>query len=1369
MVAMILPSQAEIEVSDDVWSYAQGHRNQHGLLKHHLKPSFLRIAHKVVWTIAVLLFLQNGRVFSVNAIMIKPTRFLGATYLCPHLLLHPCRRQGKRWSHASTSTEPTTFMSPTLLDSTGSEKSAKFEQRHLVIVESPAKCATIEKILNDASRKNGNGPQIQYAVLSCMGHIRNLPKRISAKAKRGRKPKVAHQEIDLNEMIRQEDGASLFLNQQENESLPANASSSKRFPYAVAGIDLDSGKYTPSYEIEEAKRGVVNELKRAVQCADCVLLATDPDREGESMAWHLADVLRLEPADSTASFSEVPKKNSGSTKPYYRIRFSEITSQAILAAVRSTWNVSSSVATGSCSAEMTTIDDNLVAAQETRRILDRLAGYTVSPVLWRKIAPGLSAGRVQSVGLQMIVSRERERLAFRSVPYFDLKAVLDAASSLAGQSSARLTARLMSINGTAVANSGKDFSSHGYLVTDSSKQKYHLSSETDALYWVQRMNETFNSNEHSATSIWVVETIKESRRITKASRPYKTSTLQQEAARRLGLPVQQTMRAAQQLYESGLISYMRTDSTILSDDAHGAVESAIRSQFGPSMVESADLQSSNEKAKFSQEAHEAIRPAIQAGGEFLRPEQLPPTLQRSAVDLYRMIYQRTLAHRMPPLIANQTQITILGAKGGTEMRFRTSGRVVVSPGFSLLYKTLTYSGFDVDDDGEEGRDSLQDLPPLFEGQSLRLVNLTIVDHETQPPPRYSEASFIKELEALGVGRPSTYAGIVQILRDRAYVGNPASASDNVAISIGKSRTWTGSAISAMRAAGGRDFVGIGSARGPLVPSLSAFVVCSLLEKHCPTYVDPDFTARMENRLDLIASGDVKDNMSCEEQRITYLDEFYAGDNGLAAQIKRIDETVQASDARRAIVPSLAEDIDSSDLPVGLFVGPWGPFVQRISSLNESQIDAEKPVSVALPPSMAADISTIKPSVLRKLLATKQEGGFLLGQHPEDGRNIWLKTGKFGVFLQWGADKEEGTTTHSLPRNKASFRQIDGFFDDDDGKAKESFGAMLGVTLEEAVAYCGLPRVVSNFMGKPIVAAIGPYGPYLKYDDKYLSLKATDGDVLTIDAVAAEALVTNGIINKPTKLGRGVIVVLGEFEGKKVTVKTGRYGHYINWNRVNAQIPKEYLDHPEAVPFAEAWSLVSGRLKPTQNSKKNSKSEKKTVAGEGVPPRPKRPLSAYLHFCAARRSTVAESVKSLGEISKKLASLWAETSLEDRQLYERLAAEGKQQYEEKVREWEVNSQCARNSNEKTNSKESNGHDTSPDSKRKSRSLSAYMIFCRENRPKIVDTVTGAKLPFVETTQRLASLWRECDEAAKLKYQQMAALEKERSAAQEVEPD
>ena len=558
--------------------------------------------------------------------------------------------------------------------------------------------------------------------------------------------------------------------------------------------------------------------------------------------------------------------------------------------------------------------------------------------------------------------------------------------------------------------------------------------------------------------------IKSTKRVYKPPVPYKTSTLQQEAVRKLGLPVQQTMRAAQQLYEAGCISYMRTDSTVLSKDAESAVEDAIREQFGAECIEAfVPRKGSGKKDKFAQEAHEAIRPAIQVDGKFYTPEDLPSTVQQGpATDLYRMIYQRTQAYRMKPLITNQTQVTIRGVNGETEMLFRTSGRVILSPGYTLAYQIDDND--DDDNDGDGTKVSAQILPPLIEGQILEIDNLTPVRHDTQPPPRYTEASFVKELEALGVGRPSTYAGIVQTLRDRAYIGNPSSSASDSGGSYRRvgGKTWTGSAISAMRAAGGQDFVGNGSARGPLVPSLSAFVVCALLEKYCPSYVDPQFTARMEDRLDEIASGDGDDNssLSAEEQRIKYLDNFYAGESGLAAQIKWIDESVDASIARRAILPAMSEGDttqDDTDNQVGLFIGPWGPYVQKMTA--DADLDTtDKPPTTSLPPSMAADISTIKMSTLKTLLTTKQEGGTLLGQHPVDGRNIRIKTGRYGVYLQWGDDKEEGTTTHTLPKKRVHMRHVETLHDEFDGDA-ESLGSLFRISLDEAIAYCGLPRVV----------------------------------------------------------------------------------------------------------------------------------------------------------------------------------------------------------------------------------------------------------------------------------------------------------------------
>ena len=602
----------------------------------------------------------------------------------------------------------------------------------------------------------------------------------------------------------------------------------------------------------------------------------------------------------------------------------------------------------------------------------------------------------------------------------------------------------------------------------------------------------------------------------------------------------------------------------------------------------------------------------------------------------------------------------------------------------------------------------------------------------------------------------------------------------------------------MRAAGGQDFVGNGSARGPLVPSLSAFVVCALLEKHCPTYVDPHFTARMEERLDEIASGDSDNNsLSAEERRIEYLNEFYAGESGLAAQIKRIEETVDASIARRAVLPALSNDDteesgDTGDVQVGLFIGPWGPYVQKLTC----DVDSEKPPTTSLPPSMAADISTINKTTLKALLATKQEGGTLLGQHPGDGRNIRIKTGRFGVYLQWGDDKEAGTTTHTLPKTRVNLRHVETMNDEFEGDAEESLGSLYRISLEEAVAYCELPRTVSTLEGKPITASFGPYGPYLKYNEKFVRLKPSHGDVFTIDAETAERLVLDGIVNAQAKDSKSVIAVVGMMYGADVNIKRRKYGVFVEWKDKSTKLPTEFTENPKEVTLEQAWSILMdakskqllkdisemtldpesdaihslvmkdrlGQDYDTNTKKKPAAKAKKGKDVSGLSARPKRPLTSYLHFCATQRPAVAESVKSLGEISKKLASLWAETSEADREVYVKMAAKSKLEYDEKMRVWQEEfmktqpdgvAPSSKSSRSKSHAGTSDGEKV-PSSV--PRAPSAYMLFCRDERPKIVDEVTGLKLPFVETTQRLAAIWRECDATVKEKYQELASAEK-----------
>jgi DNA topoisomerase-1 len=878
----------------------------------------------------------------------------------------------------------------------------------LVIVESPSKCNTISKILQEYVEL-GN-LEHDYVVTSCMGHIRNIPQK----------------------------------KQHKNQT--------------VAGIDIENG-YRPTYTILPDKEQLVHDLKELSDQAQQIILATDDDREGEAMAWHLVQVLL--------------DGNMGGTSqqlPPLRVRFTEITQKAILLSIQN---------------PEPSLRENLVLAQETRRILDRLAGFTVSPVLWKKIAPGLSAGRVQSVGMALTVRRERERLLFKETEYWDIQADFSALSST-------FKGQLVSINGKQVASGGADFEPRqANTLTESSSHKLRLESEG-----AQNLARSLVDTDWT----WTVANITATERKLNPPAPFITSTLQQEANTRLGLSVSRIMQTAQQLYENGFISYMRTDSTHLSDDARDAIKTEITNEYGGADFYQPDNYRSKKKKTSKkgdkpdpQAAHEAIRPAIQTtSGRFARPSDLPPGFDGATTELYELIYQRTVASHMPPQVSNQTSIRILGENDDASVLFRTSGRVVVIPGFSAVYS--------------RPRKEDPKLPSLREGEAIGCDNAEPLMHMTQPPSRYTEATFVQELEALGVGRPSTYAGTVQILRDRAYVGSP-SKSDSAG--RGSVKAVSGPAISAQRAAGGEEFTGSRSARGPMVPSLTAFVVTSLLEKYCKMYVDPSFTAKMEERLDEIANA--VENVS-EDQRISYLDEFFQGNDGLASQIRRIDELVDGDDARRARLPALSDSTsaNSADAEIGLFVGPWGPYVKKLAPTANGD---DKPPTAPLPPGMAADLSTITLQSLSSVLATKEENGLILGPHPDDNRNIRLKVGRFGAFLQWGEDGDENTTTHTLPGQIRNMKNMNVDPTDADGT---SLDEMLGITMEDAVKFVDLPRTVCTMDELPIVAAFGPYGPYLKYNSTFLTLKAKDGDVLTIDSETAQELVREGMKQKSSK-------------------------------------------------------------------------------------------------------------------------------------------------------------------------------------------------------------------------------------------------------------
>jgi len=690
---------------------------------------------------------------------------------------------------------------------------------------------------------------------------------------------------------------------------------------------------------------------------------------------------------------------------------------------------------------------------------------------------------------------------------------------------------------------------------------------------------------------------------------------------------------------------------------------------------------------------------------------------------------------------------------GTKLQFTVTGRVVLYDGYTAVWKE---SESDVNKDD-------QVLPPLVAGQVLELKDLGVLSRETQPPARFTEASLVKQLEELGVGRPSTYAGTVQILRDRAYVMDSRNAH------VEKS----GAAMVAQRAAGGADALsGNGSARGPLVPTLSAFCVSTLLEQHCPVLVDPMFTAQMEEQLDEIAhpsedSGDHHNNK--RNMRVRYLDEFYAGPEGLAAQIKKLEQTVPDEAARRIELPALQQHQREGEQvhDVGLFIGPWGPYVQELSPGS----DIDKPVSASLPPLMLENITLITHESLDALLSARKEGGLVIGKHPDDGRNIRYKTGRYGAYLQWGDDGKTNTTTHSLPKDIAKSSLASTIYEgevrvDDVGEDAATldsspFGGIL--SFEEAVGYTRLPRTVSTLRDLPIVAAIGPYGPYLKYNNTFASL--VDDSVLTVDAETAERLVTEEIINGSgrRRRGRGVIAELGEKNGSSVTVRKGRFGNYINWKKVNVKLPVEHEAVPSNVPLEEAWGLIQEKAgkEPSKGKGKKKSSLKKSNPADAtskLPPPPKRPLSAYLLFCAERRPEVSVYTKSLGETSKALSTLWADISAEERERIDELAAAGKAEYEAQKLAWEKECEELLAGGKKKGTGKGRDARSGAAPKKDPRGPSAYNLFCKEHRPTVVDD-DGNALPLGETTKRLAALWKECDNGRRKKFERQAALEKE----------
>ncbi|WP_433552397.1 type I DNA topoisomerase [Micromonospora zamorensis] len=848
----------------------------------------------------------------------------------------------------------------------------------LVIVESPAKAKTISGYL---------GPG--YVVEASFGHVRDLPRNAA--------------------------------------DVPAKY---KGESWARLGVDVDNG-FQALYVVSADRRQQISKLMKLAKEVDEIFLATDEDREGEAIAWHLVETLK----------PKVPVK---------RMVFHEITKPAIQAAV----------------ANPREIDRDLVDAQEARRILDRLYGYEVSPVLWKKVMPRLSAGRVQSVATRIVVERERQRMAFRTAEYWDILATLAVAN--AGEGPRAFNATLIALNGDRIAT-GKDFEPTTGRVR-AGAGVVHLD-ESGARGLAARLD----------GRPFTVTRVEEKPYRRRPYAPFITSTLQQEAARKLRLSSQQTMRTAQRLYENGYITYMRTDSVNLSETAISAARRQIVELYGERSVPPEPRRYTG-KVKNAQEAHEAIRPA---GDNFRTPGEVAKELSTEEFKLYELIWRRTIASQMTDAVGSSVSVRIRAVSTSQEEAdFGATGKTITDPGFLRAYVESS------DDENAEAEDAERRLPTLVKDQPLTADELAAQGHHTQPPSRYTEASLVKALEELGIGRPSTYASIMQTIQDRGYVTKRGQA---------------------------------------MIPTFLAFAVIGLMERHYPRLIDYDFTATMENELDEIAGGD--------HAAVDFLTAFYfgssngAGDQDIARSgglKKLVTENLSDIDARSVNSILLFTDDDGREVVVR--VGRYGPYLQRELPGGEQPAPAAEGEEggsqgdrAPIPEGLAPDELT--PEKVRELFLGGS-GERKLGDDPATGEPIVLKSGRFGPYVSSGERKS------SLLRTQTPD----------------------SLTLEEALKLLSLPRLIGVAPdGVEVFANNGRYGPYVKQGEEFRSLDSEDKMfTVTLDealALLAAPKARGRRAAAPPLREMGV----DPATEKPMVIKDGRFGPYVTDGEFNASL------------------------------------------------------------------------------------------------------------------------------------------------------------------------------------------------------------------------